>query len=82
MGRIENRVLNVVNYIISNKATIRETAKVFGVSRATIYVDATERIAKINLKLAIDVEKVLLYNKSQRYIRSGLATKKKWQAIK
>ena len=76
--RIENRVLEVAQYIIDTKATIRVTAKVFGVSKSTIYKDIAERILKLNPKIAKDVEKVLLYNKSERHIRGGAATKRKY----
>ena len=45
---IEERVLEVAQYIIDSKATIRKTAKVFGVSKSTIHKDMTERLPKIN----------------------------------
>ena len=44
---IEERVLEVAQYIIDSKATIRKTAKVFGVSKSTIHKDMTERLPKI-----------------------------------
>ena len=43
---IEERVLDVAKYIIESKATIRKTAKVFGVSKSTIHKDMTERLNK------------------------------------
>ncbi len=75
---IEDRVLSVADYIIENKATIRETAKFFGVSKSTIHKDTTERIFDLNPKKAIEVEKVLLFNKSERHLRGGEATRKKY----
>lgn len=75
--RIENRVLNVTDYIIKNKTTIRETAKVFGVSKTTIRTDITVRILELNPQKASEVEEVILFNKSQRHLRGGLATKRK-----
>lgn len=79
---IESRVLEVTQYIIDTKATIRATAKVFGVSKSTIYKDITESILKINPKMAKEVEKVLLYNKSQSYLRAGEATKESFKKRK
>lgn len=76
---LENRVLNVVDYIINNKATIRETAKVFGVSKGTIQKDITIRIYELNPQKAIEVEKVMLFNKSQRHLRGGEATRKRYE---
>lgn len=79
---IEDRVLSVVDYIINNKTTIRETAKVFYVSKATIQEDITVRIYKLNPQKAMKVEKVILFNKSQRHLRGGEATRRKFEAIR
>ncbi len=79
---VEKRVLNVADYIIENKATIRETAKVFGASKYTIHLDATVRIFNINPKKAIEVEKVLLFNKSQRHLRGGEATRRRYKSVR
>jgi len=78
---IEERVLEVANYIISSKATIRKTAKVFGVSKSTIHKDMTERLPKINPQIAEEAKNILDYNKAERHIRGGKATKMKYKAI-
>lgn len=78
---IEERVLEVANYIISSKATIRKTAKVFGVSKSTIHKDMTERLPKINPQIADEAKHILDYNKAERHIRGGKATKLKYKAI-
>lgn len=78
---IEERVLEVANYIIRSKATIRKTAKVFGVSKSTIHKDMTERLPKINPQIADEAKLILDYNKAERHIRGGKATKMKYKAI-
>lgn len=78
---IEERVLEVANYIIESKATIRKTAKVFGVSKSTIHKDMTERLPKINPQIAKEAKTVLDLNKSERHIRGGKATKMKYKII-
>lgn len=75
---IENRVIEVCNYIIDNNATVRATAKKFGVSKSTIHKDANERINDINFTLSNKVKSVLAFNMSDRHIRGGLATKNKY----
>lgn len=72
---IENRVLDIVDYIIKNKVTIREAAKVFGVSKSTVYLDITSRILEINPQKAMEVEKIILQNKSKRTIKAVKARK-------
>ncbi|MCY6369809.1 sporulation transcriptional regulator SpoIIID [Clostridium ganghwense] len=78
---IEERVIEVAKYIIESKATIRKTAKVFGVSKSTIHKDMTERLPKINPQVAKEAKDVLDLNKSERHIRGGKATKMKYKTL-
>ena len=78
---IENRVLEVAKYIIESKATIRRTAKVFGVSKSTIHKDMTERLPTINPQIANEAKTILDLNKSERHIRGGRATRLKYKAV-
>ncbi len=78
---IEERVLDVAQYIIDSKATIRKTAKVFGVSKSTIHKDMTERLPKINPSIAQEAKNILDLNKAERHIRGGKATKLKYKVI-
>lgn len=75
---IEERTINVAHYIIDKKATVRAAAKYFGVSKSTVHKDITERLKKINKNLATEVRKILDENKSERHLRGGMATKKKY----
>ncbi|MBU5427827.1 sporulation transcriptional regulator SpoIIID [Tissierella pigra] len=75
---IEERTLEVAKYIIANKSTVRDTAKAFGCSKSTIHKDLTERLPKINPNLADSVKNLLDFNKSERHIRGGEATKLKY----
>ena len=75
---IEERAIDIANYIIENNATVRQTAKAFGISKSTVHKDVTERLMQINPALASDARKVLDTNKSERHIRGGLATKEKY----
>ena len=75
---IEERAMEIANYIIENNATVRQTAKAFGISKSTVHKDVTERLMQINPSLAGDARKVLDTNKSERHIRGGLATKEKY----
>ena len=36
-GYIEERAVEIANYIIETNTTVRETAKVFGVSKSTVH---------------------------------------------
>ncbi|MFI3213745.1 MAG: sporulation transcriptional regulator SpoIIID [Eubacteriales bacterium] len=75
---IEERAVEIANYIIENNATVRQTAKMFGISKSTVHKDITERLLQINSSLAKDARKILDVNKSERHIRGGMATKEKY----
>jgi len=76
------RVQEVANYIYETKATVRQTAKIYGVSKSTIHKDVTERLLKIDPELANRVKKVLKFNKAERHIRGGEATRRKYKKMK
>ncbi|MBP3470020.1 MAG: sporulation transcriptional regulator SpoIIID [Lachnospiraceae bacterium] len=75
---IEERAIEVAQYIIEHNVTVREAAKKFGISKSTIHKDVAERLIQIDPALAKDVRKVLDINKSERHIRGGMATKEKY----
>jgi len=75
---IEERAVEIGNYIIKTKATVRQTAKKFGISKSTVHKDVTERLLQINPSLAHEARKILDVNKQERHIRGGLATRKKY----
>ena len=75
---IEERAVEIAAYIIDNNATVRQTAKKFGVSKSTVHKDVTERLIQIRPMMAAKARKVLDMNKSERHIRGGLATKEKY----
>ena len=78
---IEKRTIEVANYIIENKSTVRSAAKHFNISKSTIHKDVKERLIKINYNLYKEVSKILEENMSQRHIRGGMATREKYRKI-
>lgn len=75
---IRKRVVDVSQYIVDEKATVRQAALVFGVSKSTIHKDVTERLPRISRDLARKVKRVLDRNKAERHIRGGEATRRKY----
>ena len=78
--QIEERAVEVAQYIVENNATVRQAAKMFGISKSTVHKDVAERLLKINPTLAEEARKVLDVNKSERHLRGGMATKEKYLA--
>ena len=65
-------------YLITNKATVRSCASYFGVSKSTVHKDLTGKLMKINRALYTEVKAVLDTNKSERHLRGGEATRRKY----
>lgn len=78
---LEDRAEVLGEYIIDTGATVRATAKVFKISKSTVHKDVTERLKLKDPILYKKVKKILEINKSERHIRGGLATRKKYKGI-
>ena len=76
------RTLSEAQYIESNGATVRATAKAFGVSKSTVHKDCSIRLAVIDKVLYEKVKSILSENLAQRHIRGGNATKNKYLSKK
>ena len=77
-GIVEQRAIELAEYIVENKATVRDAAKKFGISKSTVHIDVSQRLKKLNPLLYSDVRKILDINKAERHIRGGMATKQKF----
>ena len=80
-GYIEERAVKTAEYIIETKATVRQTARKFGVSKSTVHKDLTERLEVYNRPLYLQVKEVLNRNKAERHLRGGIATRRKYKGV-
>lgn len=78
-GIVEERAVELGEYIIAHKTTVRGAAKKFGVSKSTVHKDVSQRLKKLNPQLYIEVKHILDINKAQRHIRGGMATRRKYR---
>lgn len=76
-GDPEERALAVGEYLVNSGATVRAAARVFGVSKSTVWKDQA-RLRRLNPGLWSDVRKVLQKNKAERHLRGGEATRCKY----
>ncbi len=79
-GRERCEVL--AEYVIENDATVRGAAKYFGMSKSTVHKDLVFKLKFCNANLYKEVRKILETNKSERHLRGGEATRKKYLAKK
>ena len=75
-GRERAEVL--AEYVIETGATVRACAARFGISKSTVHKDLSFKLRLLNSRLYEEVKKILEINKSERHIRGGEATKKKY----
>ncbi len=80
-GSKQERCVSLAQYMIDNKATVRNAGKVFGISKSTVHQDITARLEKIDKNLYRQVREVLEQNKQERHIRGGMATKRKYSEL-
>ena len=78
-GTVDRRTVILGEYIVENKATVRDAAKSFGISKSTVHKDLTERLPRVNPGLYKQVRLLLDINKAERHIRGGLATRRKYK---
>jgi putative DeoR family transcriptional regulator (stage III sporulation protein D) len=69
-------------YISETGATVRQAARMFGISKSTVHKDITEKLVYTNHALYKEAKAVLDKNKSERHLRGGIATKEKFEIMK
>lgn len=81
-NKLKATVIQCANVFIKNKSTVRETAKICGISKTTCHIYLVKKLPKINLALYKEARKILDKNKAERHIRGGMSTKKKYELLK
>lgn len=80
LGRERSEIL--ANHVIETGATVRAAAQYYGISKSTVHKDLTHKLRRINPALCEQVKEVLDRNKSERHLRGGEATRKKYLLAK
>ncbi len=78
----KERCVVLGTYIVENRATVRSTAARFGISKSTVHKDVTEHLRHVNPALCRAVAEVLEQNKSERHLRGGEATRRRYSRIR
>ena len=75
---IRLRCLTIAAYMIEHHATVRQAARVFGISKSSVHKDMGERLPHIDQQLSDQVSALMRYNKAVRHLRGGAATKARY----
>lgn len=79
---IERRAVLCGEYIVKTGSTVRACAAHFGMSKSTVHKDVTTRLAGFDPALCARVRKTLQVNLSERHLRGGDATKRKYERMR
>ena len=75
---LEERACELAVYMIETGATVRATARHFGISKSTVHKALTKQLRLCSYPLYTQVRQVLDKNKQERHIRGGMATRQKY----
>ena len=76
---IDERVKEIALYVADTGATVRTAAKRFGISKSTVHKDLADRLKYIDSELFAVVGAILEKNRSERHLRGGEATRRKFK---
>ena len=75
----EDRARRLAEYMIETGGTVRSAGKHFGLSKSTVHKDLCEVLPRASPALFLRVRQLLEQNKSERHIRGGMTTRKKYE---
>ena len=74
-----SRAEKFARYIVDNNSTIRKTAKFFKISKSTVHNDLSKKLKYEDYNLYLEVKKILFKNFSEKHIRGGESTRRKYK---
>lgn len=78
---IDEKVIEIGEYVAATGATVRQAAEYFGISKSTIHKYLTIRLKRLDSGIFQEVSRVLAKNRAERHIRGGMATKAKYKKV-
>ena len=71
----------LAEYVIETGATVRACAARFGISKSTVHKDLSVKLRYSNAALYSQVKEILEINKSERHLRGGESTRRKYLSV-
>ena len=73
--KIISRVIEEGKYILETGETVREMARIFGISKSTIHKDWQERLTEIDTKKYNIIKEILNEHLETRHLKGGESTR-------
>lgn len=74
----DDRARALALYMIESGGTVRSAAAKFGISKSTVHKELVEVLPHCSPALYRQVRELMERNKSERHIRGGMATRRKY----
>lgn len=78
----EDIIINMANYILKNKTTIRATAAAFNIPKSTVHNYFKNNLKHISNSLYTQVKNLLKSNFEIKHIHGGESTRIKYEKLK
>ena len=78
----KERCTLLAEHLIEHQCTIRQAAAYFSISKSTVHKDISIRLRYVDKDLYEQAKRILDTNKSERHLRGGEATKRKYSRQK
>ena len=77
----KQRCVTVAHYMLEKRATVRQAAAQFGLSKSSVHKDMCRQLPHIDANLARQIAALLEYNKAVRHLRGGEATRRRYRGL-
>ena len=78
---VSRRCLVIAQYMLEHRATVRQAASVFGLSKSAVHKDMVSRLPTLDKRLGREVAALLRHNKAVRHLRGGEATRRRYRGL-
>ena len=79
---ISSRVIQEAEIIAGTGATVRQTARLLGISKSTVHKDMETRLPRLSQAMAREVAAVFGRTKAERHLRGGEATRRRYARMR
>jgi len=74
--------LEIAQYFLDHKSTVRKTAQYFNISKSSVHNYLHKKLPLVNSLLFAQVQQILDTNSAEKHLRGGQATKIRYKKLK
>ncbi|MBR3764066.1 MAG: sporulation transcriptional regulator SpoIIID [Clostridia bacterium] len=78
---VSRRCLVIAQYMLEHRATVRQAASAYGLSKSAVHKDMVTRLPRLDKRMGQEVAALLKHNKAVRHLRGGEATRRRYLGL-